>query len=336
MREDKKDIDDNQEYTDHNQNEVENRINKLYGISSPLDKEPTAVYNPEQINLIRKKVYILLMIIILFGMLFIFVILNPLRINSKKSNITSDSNISTGNQNTDDVDIDDTEIPLGDIDLSNTTVIKLNNIIEFSLSDFYYVDPFIIYQNAKTTSSQIPNNLKMYILQRSEEFHNLLNSVNLEQYVSTCNSEGIVITEEQMNTVILKTLGPDVSFDNNPYHLKYYYDDIVPIDLQLVKKDNQYLLTCTSSTSNNNIEKYLQQKFERAVKTETGIELYHRIVFIRRDGVYSDANFNNLITNDPAAQSDDYLTKGSLYKYTFIMDQDKDYYLSSIELVKED
>ena len=55
-----------------------------------------------------------------------------------------------------------------------------------------------------------------------------------------------------------------------------------------------------------------------------------KVVFINRDGVYSDPKTTNLITNDPKALYNAYMSKATTYKFVFSKMNDN-YYLSGIE-----
>ncbi len=320
-------IDEKEEQNDASQ--LNNRINKLYGIEEEEEPREIVEYDPKDLENIRKKLLILLMIIVVFVILFIIILLNPFKSKTKEPNYSD-------NEDVEDVEPPvSSELPLGEIETSNNIVMSLNSKISFSLIDFYNMDPFELFKNNSITSNDIPDFLKIHFLSKTDDFYNIFDEIKLEEYIKTCDTEGITLDNNQVNTVIEKTLGPNVNIANGTYLLLYYSDTLASKRLSFTKNDNNYVITCNTSPASNEITKYFQQKLEKAIKTEEGIELYQRIVFIKESGVYKDPNFTNLITNDINVTYDSYITGGAVYKFKFI-ENEKDYYLSSIELVQED
>jgi hypothetical protein len=54
---------------------------------------------------------------------------------------------------------------------------------------------------------------------------------------------------------------------------------------------------------------------------------------INQNGIYKDPNFKELITNDPDATSTTYMKNARVYRYTYVVSEDR-YYLDNVSLLK--
>ncbi len=331
MNDEKKNI---REEVEEENNDLNKRINRLYGITTEEEEKPEVVYNPEEVQSIRKKLMILLIIICVFGIFFIYILINPLHLGSKKvvNNDTSQEENNTEEDNSQE------EIPIGEVDISNDLVVKLNSILSFSLIDFYNIDTFGLYNNDVSSINDLPNDLKIYFVGKDDSFKELMDEIDLDNYIASgCNSAKIKLNKDKWEKVVTTSLGPNVVLADGSYKLLYFTKNYEYKNLTIDKASDSYTLSCSDINSNSqDLTKYLQQKLEKAEKTETGIDIYQRVVFIRKDGVYKDPNFKELITNDINTTYNDYINSGTLYKYTFTALEEGNYYLTNIAKVKED
>lgn len=310
---------DTKETVNQENNELNARINKLYGMSNEDTQKKE--YDPAELQEIRKKLLYLLIGIIIVGIGALVVLINPFKWGKETK---------TNTPNTEDKTDDIVEEPTGELSLSNQTVVGLNNRISFYESDFARIDLFPLYSNKELDSINIPNNIKLYLLRKNSLFSDMLKNNGMTEYAKTCSAEGINISKDKFDTLAKKLLGNAVIVEYSDFNYTYY-DDSKEVKLLFTYANDAYNIKC-SDYNIDNITKFIQQKLISAYKTENSIELYQRVVFINVNGVYLDPNFETLITNDKNATIDTYIEKGSIYKYTFIEDDNNDYYLSKIEL----
>lgn len=307
--------------------DLTNRINMLYGDSSSKG-HVTKEYDPQELAEVRKKLILLLIGLVIFVVISVVVLINPFDIG--KNNKTEDNK----NKPVQEEKPSEDEIPLGVIDSSEPIVMELNNLVSFSYGDFQSVDLFPLYANNLLEANNISNDIKLFLIQGHDSFLNLLNDSGIKDYLATCSDEGISISKEEFDKVVTEIFGPDATVIYDDINYSYYVAEQNPTKISLSWNNEHYILKCNDYMEISTITKYVQQKLDKAVKTEEGIELYQKVVFINQTGVYKDPNFGELITNDVTATFDQYIKNGSLYKYTFV-ENEGNYYLSKIEKVLE-
>lgn len=308
-------------------NELNERINRLYGISEKPPKEEKH-YDPKELEETRKKLILLLMGVILGGIVIIFILINPFDWGKKMEEPTEE-------EKEEETPVEE-EFPLGTTDLSNQVVQDLNNLVKFDENDFVIIDLFPLYTNEVLTSSSIPNNIKLYMMKKNPSFNDMLIESGIEEYIETCNPNGLVIDKTKFDQLVGDNFGPNVSVNYDPINYLYYSVSSDSKKITLTYNNGNYIARCNEYQETSVLNKYVQQELVRALKIEEGIEIYQKVVFISPNGVYKDPGFTTLITNDKTASSTDYLAKGNTYKYTFVERDKNSYYLSKIELVKED
>jgi len=318
---------DTRETVEQVDNELNDRINRLYGFSSNTVKE-TKQYDPQELTEIRKKLILLLIGIIIFGVITVVILINPFKFKSNQK--PSDNVVNKDDSASDNKD----EIPLGEIDIEHSLVSKLNSKISFTTNDFMYIDLFELYRADNLEINNLSNSTKLYLLKRDDAFYELISSDETDEYIKTCDTNGLEISKEDFDSVIKKVFGSNATIDYEPINYYYYSDDYNSKKLTLTYENEKFVLRCNDYTEETTVTKFVQQNIEKAVKIETGIELYQKVVFINQTGVYKDPDFVELITNDQNAELTDYISNGALYKYTFNQDGDN-YYLAKIEKAME-
>jgi len=317
---------DTMETVKQNDDELTNRINRLYGMTSEEIKEEKH-YDPKELEEIRKKLILLLIGVIICGVVVLVILVNPFDFEINSTSGNNDAPVEEEQESTE-------QMPLGAIDTSNSTVVELNNFVSFSASDFENIDLFPLYASDVIESKDIPNNIKLYLLKRHEAFLEMLDNANIEEYIETCDTNGLVITKEKFDGVVSKVLGSNVTVEYNDINYAYYSSILGVKKITMSYASEEYLIKCNDYTQGGIITKFIQQNLNKAVKVENAIEIYQNIVFINETGVYKDPKFTQLITNDTNAVFNDYISSGVIYKYTFTEDGEN-YYLTKIEKVIE-
>lgn len=313
---------DTKEVVDQKNDELTERINRLYGV--PVQKEIKKEYDPKELEEVRKKLILLLLAVIVGGIIILILIFNPFKNKEKSQTVPSEQEKKEQEE----------KLPLGEISLSNPIVEKLNNRFSFTVNDYMNINLFPLYSNNKITSNEIPNDIKLYLLKGTEEFRKLLIEEKVEDYIATCNASGIVISKDKIDTIAKGLFGDNVKLEYQPINYEYYSEILSKKKLTLNYVNNQYIVTCNDYPTNIQFDKLTQHQLIRAEKIEGAIEIYQRVVFINPNGVFVDPSFSSLITADKTSSFENYIGKGSIYKYTF-QEKDKDFYLSAIERVQE-
>ena len=307
-------------------NDLSKRINQLYGLEEKEEIKPKE-YDPKELESVRKKLLFLLIGVVLTGIAIVLLLISPIQ-TKKASSPKNDENNVVEEKN------DNDEIPLGDIDLSNNLVTSLNNLISFGISDFLEIDLFPLYTEDVLISNDIPNDIKLHLLKKSNDMYTFLNSIEIEEYIKTCNPEGLVIKKIDFDSIVSNVLSSRSTIEYKDFNYLYYSSTINGKKLTFNYLNDQYIVKCNEYNINTDLVKNIQQNLYKAVKTEDAIELYQYVVFINRTGVYKDPLFTTLITDDRNATFDNYIDKGNTYKYTFA-EEGENYSLSKIELLKE-
>jgi hypothetical protein len=318
---------DTMESIEQSDNELNDRINRLYGFSSNTTKE-TKQYDPKELEDIRKKLILLLIGIIIFGVVTIVILVNPFKLKSTKgpSESAVDKESSTNNKKDD--------VPLGELDIDHSLVLRLNEKISFTANDFMKIDLFELYRPDSLEMNNLSNNAKLYLLKRDNAFYNFISNEKMDEYVKTCDANGLEISKDDFDSAVKKVFGPNITIDYAPINYSYYTEDYNSTKVTLTYENEKFILRCNEFMDNIELTKFVQQNLEKAVKTENAVELYQRVVFVNQTGVYQDPDFTILITNDHNAKLTDYIANGALYKYTFNQEQEN-YYLSKLEKVIE-
>lgn len=309
-------------------NDLNNRINKLYGLSSTPDKS-VKHYDPKELEEVRKKLILLLIGIIIFGVVVIVVMINPFDFSSLKNR--NENKVEQGNTG----NIQEEEkIPVGELELSHILVLDLNSKITFTTNDFMQIDLFELYRYDSLEINNLSNDIKLYLLKRDDAFYDLINTEEIDEYLKTCDGNGLEISKEKMDLTVKKVFGPKGAVNYDPINYLYYSEDENDKKATLTYENEKFILRCNEFATGTVMTKLVQQNLNKAIKTETGVELYQNVVFLNQTGVYRDPDFTMLITNDKTALLNDYIEKGITYKYIFEEDGDN-YYLAKIEKVIE-
>lgn len=300
-------------------NEINNRINKLYGNSTQDIKK--SEMSQEEKQKVRKQMWMLLLLTVVTMMCSILIIFNPFNKNNNNNSVITNNN----NNN---------ELTIGEIDINNKIVQELNERVELSVLDLYYVDTFEYFKHDFIEVKNLPQDLQLHLVEKNNLFVSLLLNNGLLNYVYGCKEEGLELPLEQVETVIQKTLGKDTIMMSDFSKTLHYSNIPNASNLVFSKKGNKYIVNCNGKVLKNDLVKYPYQFLTEAFVIENGIELYYKVVFIDGEKVYKDSNFSMLITESKGLNNNNYVYDGSTYKYTFYKYDQKNYYLSTIENIK--
>lgn len=313
-------------------NEINDRINKLFGETSDVSKKELSDYDPVELQQTRRKLLFLFVGVVVAGVIIIALLLNPLELNFGKNNNEQEQE-ENNNSNIN----KEPEYPL-ELNLFDEKVTTLNQQIMVSVTDQKEIDLFPIYVNDRIDINDIPNNIKLFYLKKNYSFYDMLKDNKVNDYVATCNKEGIIIDKTEFDKVYNYVYGNDTLIGYSNVNYEFPVQEYQTKKITLTFDTDKYIVKCNDYSVNNNITKFVQQDLVKAVETESTIELYQKVVFVTYSGnvgVYKDPAFKTLITNDKSAVLEDYITQGNTYKYTFNKEEGN-YYLSKIELTKED
>lgn len=315
---------------------MDKRINKLYGLSDEIPQKELKEYDPKEIAKVRKKLLILLGVVISLGMFAIFIIISPV-FSNKGDKLSPNNNENNDNENNADNEEKDPEKPnnyIGDLEINDDLIVKLNNKITFTIEDFKNIDLFPLYSKELLNITDVSNDIKLYLLKTDNRFLELLDNAKIGEYINTCDANGVSISKTDFDKLVHKVFGPNMTIDYNDINYNYFGGSNY-VKITLSYNSDSYIVKCNNYLTNDSISKYIQQQLIKAIGHEGSIELYQKVVFISEKGVFKDPNMQILITNNRNATFQEYIEKGNLYKYTFVKHED-DYYLSKIEIVKED
>ena len=304
---------------DNKRKDINDRIDYLYGNS---DKQIAKNEMPiEEKKIIRKKMLLLLFFTTITMVIIVFIFFNPFE--QKKNYNSNTSNIESKD-----------ELMLGEIDITNKIVQQLNERIKLSVLDLYYIDTFDFFKNKTITSNELTDDLKIHLIEKNDLFFELLIDIGVFDYVETCDESGLIIPKDRFDEVVKKTLGNDITIQEEISKTLHYKNISKNSNLLLVKTGDNILVNCQGETLINDLTKYPYQLLTNAVVIEEGIELYYKVVFIDDDKVYKDYELTKLITELKGSNNNDYVKDGSVYKYTFIKSDKNNYYLSKIEMIE--
>lgn len=312
-----------------NDDAMNERINKLFGYSTVEETKVQKEYDPKELMATKKKLLLLFSGVVIAGIVIVVLLFRPFDLQFNKKN--ENENKPTENENKEEI-----KYPI-QLDELNDVVMELNNRVSFELKDFYQVDLFPMYINEINDIKSVPNSIKLYFLKKDEAFKNVLDNNNISNFIETCDPKGIIISKEAFQNIANDIFSTDVNINYDSINYSYLMAGVEYKKLTLTLVENNYVVKCNDYQTND-IKRYVQKQFVKAVEYEDRIELYDKVVFISLDGklgVYKDPSFTTLITGDKNAEFNSYIEKGSLYKYIFTKNDGK-YHLSSIELVKED
>lgn len=182
---------------------------------------------------IRKKLTFLLIGLIIFVVVAFIVLIKPIDFNKGNSNNNSaQEEVKENNDGNDEIDI------------NSDIVANLNNLIEFSINDYMAVDLFLLYSNDILESNNIPNDIKLFMLKRTDAFEELLINSGVEEYLSTCNYDGLVIKKEDFDKVVTTVFGPDVTVQYDKIDYTYYNNSASVQKVTLSYENDNYVLRC--------------------------------------------------------------------------------------------
>ena len=289
-------------------------------------KEVKKDLSEEEKEEIKTRLTRLLFSLVIFGTLFITILFST---NLFKSNTKEDQKEQKTEEQSVVKEEEKIELPTGEIELSNSSIEKYKNILTFNQYDTLYN------QNLKDMFltidfSKLNNNNKLYLASKSETFNKYLSNAGISTHEYGCNASGVIEFDSSiMKTAMEEVFGPAVTYQNDSFNYIYYINSTLINVYDVTFSNNKYKMTCNKNYSNA-LDLLIQEKIEKITNDNNKLVFEVKVVFINRDGVYSDPKTTNLITNDPKALYNAYMSKATTYKFVFSKMNDN-YYLSGIE-----
>ena len=306
-----------------------NNLNDSEDFAPIVEKEEVKVLTDEEKIEVRKKLFVLLVLIIL-ALLFMLVVLifDPF----KSSNKSEESNKKENEPAQKEEVKTDQEKKIRELSdgLIGNDNLELNSLIKeiiYQKEEYYDNDTLALFKTDQTKISSLTDLNKLFLVSKTSDFNNLVKEKNIKNDI--CNSNIIISTNEIQN-ILTEHFNTNVK-EYVPFNYTYYDNNNFISNLKFTLKDNNYIGTCYKSQEK--ISSVVEQQFVSATKENDNLYIDVRIVFINAKGVYKDPTLKTLITNDVTMTSDDYMSKGNIYRYLYTYNNDK-YVLKGVQLLK--
>ena len=292
-------------------------------------KEVKPKLSKEESEEIKKKLTRLLTVLVIVGTLFLtFIFTN----NSFKSSSAKRLNNTTDNNN----QIENTEtinnkVPEGDVSLNDLSIEKYKNIITINQYDTLFnknLKNIFLSSNFNT----VDNYNKLYFASKSESVKKYLESAGILNHEYGCNKSGVIEFDETvMKSAMEEVFGPRVIYQNIDFELPYYINETLINVYNVSFSNGKYTMSCVSNYKKD-LKLVIQSKINKVTNTNNRLVFEINAVFINKNGVFSDPKTTKLITNDANTTYDNYISKGTNYKYIFEKSAvDDNYYLQRME-----
>ena len=268
---------------------------------------------------IRKKIGLLLIFVFAaFILLIIILIFDPFAPKKKRKQKTVEPV-------TQEITLYDYED--GQIDISDKYIKEIYQEIKYNLIDSYELDTYSLYKNNYTSTNSLTDYEKTILVSKSNDFNTIISKISTNTNIC---EEDIVVDNESISKIALNKYGTTI----NPvakFKYNYYYEDSYIASILFTLQNDKYIGKCYKH--GENLEKTIEQRLVSATKSQDNLYLDVRVVFITAKGVFKDPNHTVLITNDKEAKANEYMSKASTYRYSYIVTEDG-YYLNNVSLLK--
>lgn len=319
-----------QETSATNKNDSYDDINNLNDSNDfvPIDKNAQVkILTDEEKQELRKKLFILLILIVLT--LFIMITLfffEPLKSNNKEKSSEKETDMTQQEEKTDQ-EKKISELSDGLIVNDN---IELNSLIKeiiYQNEEYYDNDTIVLFKNDQTKISSLTDLNKLFLVSKTDDFNNLIKEKNTINDI--CNNN-IAIHTSEIQRILTERFNTNVK-EYVTFNYSYYDNGNFISNIKFTLKNDNYVGTCYKS--NEKISSIPKQEFVSATKEKNNLYIDVRIVFINATAVYKDPSLKALITNDVNATSDEYMSKGNIYRYLYTYNNGK-YVLQGVQLLK--
>jgi len=295
-------------------------INNLQDDSFVEAKEEVVLLTEEEKLEIRKKIgFLLIFVFIAFILMIIILIFDPF--TPKKNKKRKDNEVPVVQEKSL-YDYED-----GKISLTDKYVVEIYNEIEYKLADYYEYDTYFLYRNENTNMNSLTDLEKTILVSKSNNFNSIIS--NISTSTNICEEE-IVVDSNDISKISLNKYGTTIN-PVSKFKYNYYYSNSYITSILFTLKDGKYIGKCYEH--GKNITKVVEQKLVNVTKETDNLYVDVQVVFITKDGVFKDPNHKELITNNEKTSSNEYMSKGRIYRYNYIITDDG-YYLNNVSLLK--
>lgn len=279
----------------------------------------------EEKQMVRKKLFILLVVIAVVLLLQImFLFFNPFSKKEEKPKEVEEVEEQVPEEEEEEVSVEDRSLK----DFQDGLAIPSNNVemqaliseISYTTRDYYGNDTLSIFKSKDMHIPALSNRDKLLLVSKTFDFKKLLPKDLCAQDITIPTSEVDKILKNRFNTQV------------SSYENINYSDEDAKVNIRFTNNGTNYIGKCYKPNEND-VTSLTAQSFLSATKSKNNIYIDMKVVFVNKKGIYSDTNFQHIISNASAASVENDITKGNTYRYIFDI-SGKYYYLTEIQLQK--
>lgn len=288
-------------------------------------KEPVLYHSKEELQSIREsflKIFIFSTIVLFI--IIALVIIGPKTIkkeneNNEKENLQEEIKKETL------VDRQD-----GVIENINVEILNMFNMLNPKNEDLFVYDSTYLYSKDEFIISEIPDNYLLYIMSKSNEFNELINSFNMLTKAEICSKNGnIKIPESKINDLMLSLFDrQNIKYEDFIY--THYVDNSFSTYIRFTYSDGYYVSFC-------DVEEFETLEYNsvaipmlhEASKENNFVKIKVKVAFLTKNNVYSDYELKNVISTNVYDDILSYILKADEYEYYYVL-KNKKYILDKI------
>jgi len=280
--------------------ELQSRIDSLYGMGDEPVRRHVELSDEEKRE-IRKKMILLIWFCVFMGGLMIFNTIYPINELFSKKEET--------------VKVVEKEplpdLPSGDVPLDNEEIENMIDMFTFDVNNpLYEANIGKIFAGNKNIED-MDFELQMFLLTSNDKFNKYMEEKTIiDEYFTTNIEVEITISTKQLDNIINEVFGKKLKIDyqNFKYYYNYGDNNIVYFDAVINEDTNTYTFTAADQQVKSKIEMYMKPFAASNIDNNVYIKYY--VVYINENGIYSDVNANNLLSND-VTKIKDFISYGS-------------------------
>lgn len=223
-------------------------------------------------------------------------------------------------------------LPIGDVDLDNEVIEKIDCIFNFDSSNPLYNPNVLNLFNDKVNINELDFDTIMLLLTSTNQFTSfMLTNTNFNKFNPDADANlAITISKDDIKNQINQLFNQDLNLEYKDfkYYFNYGKDKVVYFNARL--DDDIYYLEPTVENIQTGI--FVHKKLVLAENYGDEIILRYRVLYSNNNGIYSDKELTKFVTND-FINIDKYLEYANRYEFVFysaVKDNNNVYYLKSI------
>lgn len=290
-----------------------------------VQKEPVLHHSKEELQDIQKsflKIFLFAVIVLLIAIIMLLVGSNS---SEKESSVENEEVIEESNPGNENL----TTFNEGVIENNNKYLLELLNEIEFNSAEFAIYDSTYLYSRDEFVTSDISEEYLLFMLSKTNEFKEYLQSIDLLTKVEICSKDGnIRIPVEKINELL--ELKFNVKIDKySDFIYAHYVDRIFSTYIKFVYSDGYYISRCYDNKESFKYNSVSIQMLKDAEKIGATVKVRLKVAFATKDKIYADYGLQTIISEDIKQDELNYINKANEYEYVFNQKNNK-YYLDKI------